>query len=119
MFTITDPVLARVRAIALSFPDAHEVEAWGRPTFRAGTPMFAVYGVHDGRDTALVFRPEPQERAALEHDARFYSPPYDGPSGWLAIDLTIDCDWDEVRELLDGSYRQVATKRRVAELDQG
>jgi predicted DNA-binding protein (MmcQ/YjbR family) len=117
MFTITDQVLARVRSIAFTFPDAHEVEAWGRPTFRAGTPMFAVYGVHDGHDTALVIRPDPAERPALEHDDRFYAPPYHGPSGWLALDLTIDGDWDEVRELLDSSYRQVATKRRIALLD--
>ena len=117
MFDVADPVLARVRAIALDFPDAREVEAWGRPTFRAGTPMFAVYGVHDGRDTALVFKPDPDERPALEHDARFYAPPYHGAYGWLALDLTIDGDWDEVRELLDASYRQVATKRRIAALD--
>ena len=64
MFAITDPVLARVRALALALPEAVEVEAWGRPTFRAGTPMFAVYGVHDGHDTGLVFKPDPDERAA-------------------------------------------------------
>jgi predicted DNA-binding protein (MmcQ/YjbR family) len=113
----SDPVLARVRAIALMFPDAREVEAWGRPTFRAATPMFAVYGVHDGHDTGLVFKPDPDERPALEHDGRIYAPPYHGPYGWLAIDLDQDSDWDEVHELLDASYRQVATKTRIAALD--
>ena len=79
--------------------------------------MFAVYGVHDGHDTGLVFKPDPDERPALEHDERFYAPPYHGPYGWLAIDLDADCDWDEVRELLEASYRQVATTGRIALLD--
>ncbi|WP_123372696.1 MmcQ/YjbR family DNA-binding protein [Cellulomonas sp. PhB150] len=117
MFAITDPVLARVRDLALALPEAVEVEAWGRPTFRAGTPMFAVYGVHDGHDTGLVFKPDPDERPALEHDERFYAPPYHGPAGWLAIDLAADSDWDEVRELLEGSFRQVANRRQLAALE--
>jgi hypothetical protein len=35
--------------------------------------------------------------------------PYFGPDGWLALDLEAGpVDWDEVRELADASYRQVA-----------
>lgn len=110
MYDDGDPLLARLRDVALAFPEAVEVEAWGRPTFRAGKKIFAVYS--DG----LVFKPEAGERDALVHGARFSIPPYFGPGGWLALALDEDTDWGEVRELLDGSYRQVALKRMIAAL---
>ena len=113
-----DPHLAELRRAALAFPEAVEVEAWGRPTFRAGKKIFAMFTEfgEDGR-FSVVFRPEPEERAALLDDKRFYKPPYWGPSGWLALDFTAaDVDWSEVAELLESSYRQVALKRMIAKL---
>ena len=66
---------------------------------------------------AVAFKPEPAERPALVHDPRFYVPPYLGPSGWLALDLTVaPVDWTEVAELLEASYRQVALKRMLKDL---
>ena len=50
------------------------------------------------------------------HGARFSIPPYFGPNGWLALAVDDRTDWDEVRELLEGSYRQVALKRMVKAL---
>ncbi|WNB85161.1 MmcQ/YjbR family DNA-binding protein [Cellulomonas sp. ATA003] len=118
MYDDADPALTRLRPLALAFPEAVEVEAWGRPTFRAGRKIFAVYGVTDDFPQALVFKPDPDERPALVGDARFFAPPYFGPGGWLALDLAVhDADWDEVRELLDSSYRQVALVRMVRALD--
>jgi len=35
--------LPRVRKLALSFPEAHEVEAWGEPRFRVKNKVFAMY----------------------------------------------------------------------------
>jgi hypothetical protein len=120
MYDDTEPALVRLREVALAFPEAAEVEAWGRPTFRAGKKIFAVYGAHDeGDGRRLIFKPEPEERTVLVLDSRFSIPPYFGPSGWLAIDLTArKLDWEEVRELLDGSYRQVALKRMLKLLDE-
>ena len=111
MYDEDDPLLARLRDVALAFPEAVEVEAWGRPTFRAGKKIFGVYN-----DDGLVFKPEPGERDALVHGQRFSIPPYFGASGWLALVLDDRTDWDEVRELLEGSYRQVALKRMIAAL---
>src|SRR5215216_5970074 len=36
MYSDDDPYLAELRDLCLSFPESCEVEAWGRPTFRAG-----------------------------------------------------------------------------------
>ncbi len=117
MYDDADPLLARLRPLALAFPESAEVEAWGRPTFRAGRKIFAVYGVTEHHPHALVVKPDPDERPALAGDPRFYAPPYFGPGGWLALDLTADADWSEVRELLDSSYRQVALVRMRRALD--
>lgn len=115
-----DPFLADLRRLALALPETVEVEAWGRPTFRAGKKMFAMFVHQDGHGHAVAFKPEPGERLALVDDARFYEPPYLGPSGWLALDLTAaPVDWTEVAELLEASYRQVALKRMLAELEEG
>ncbi len=118
MYDDRDPYLAELREVALGFPEATEVEAWGRPTFRA-KKIFAGYWGDDGHDYAVLFKPDADERPALLGDDRFYSPPYWGPGGWLCLDLTVaPVDWDEVRELLDASYRQVALKRMVKALDE-
>ena len=45
-------------------------------------------------------------------------PAYYGPFGARAIDLAgPDVDWNEIAELVDASYRMIATKRLLAELD--
>lgn len=113
-----DPHLAELRRVALALPESVEVEAWGRPTFRAGKKMFAMFVHQDGHGHAIAFKPEPDERPALLEDERCYSPPYLGPGGWLALDLdAAPVDWGEVGELLEASYRQVALKRMLAALD--
>ena len=112
-----DPFLADLRRLALALPETAEVEAWGRPTFRAGKKIFAIFTGLSEERYSLVFRPEEADRPALLADHRFYVPKYWGPSGWLALDFTAaPVDWDEVAEFLEGSYRQVALKRMLAKL---
>lgn len=117
MYGDDDPFLADVRRVALALPETAEVETWGRPTFRAGKKIFSVFtGSGDDR-FSVIFKPEAAERPALVADDRFFSPPYWGAGGWLALDLgAAAVDWDEVAELLEGSYRQVALKRMLAQL---
>ncbi|HLT83617.1 MAG TPA: MmcQ/YjbR family DNA-binding protein [Phototrophicaceae bacterium] len=129
MYDDDDPYLAHVRRLALSFPDAVEAVAHGRPTFRVGK-MFAVYGSSTKGGAAtrkrfphgLLLVPDEEERPALEEDPRFFLPAYYGPSGWVGLDLAAaapeDVDWQEVAELLDCSYRQVAGARLVARLEE-
>ncbi|WP_249998014.1 MmcQ/YjbR family DNA-binding protein [Actinoplanes sp. M2I2] len=124
MFDESDPVLARVRKLALAFPDAAEKVSHGIPAFFT-TKVFAYYGGSvkvDGEyrrhDRSVLVLLEPDERTALEDDPRCYVPAYLGPSGWIGVDLAEGADWDEIGELLDASYRRTAGPRRVARLDQ-
>ncbi|MFW0791936.1 MmcQ/YjbR family DNA-binding protein [Gordonia sp. CPCC 205333] len=121
MFDDDDPVLAAVRTVALAFPDATEVVAHGRPTFRCGK-MFGNYGGGEKgtkvrHDQSILFIADPAEREALLADSRFYLPAYVGAYGWIGLILDDDTDWTEVGELLDASYRQIAPKRAIAQLD--
>jgi predicted DNA-binding protein (MmcQ/YjbR family) len=124
MFSDDDLGLREVRQIALTFPGAFEKISWGRPVFC--TPkIFLMYGGNEKRAGEMVAFPysvlvkaDESDRKALEQDSRFYYPAYMGPSGWLGLDLTAGkVDWDEVRELVDASYRLVASTKLVRELD--
>jgi len=43
-----------------------------------------------------------------------------GPFGWLGLDFTAKkrIDWDEVRELVDASFRLIAPKKLIKQLDE-
>jgi predicted DNA-binding protein (MmcQ/YjbR family) len=116
LFPDDDPLVERVRRICLRYPEAVEKLSWGRPHFGAGK-NFAFVGATMDRPYSLVFKPDPESRRAEDEDARFFVPPYWGPSGWRAIDLDGAVDWQEIAELIDESYRQIALKRQLKALD--
>lgn len=112
------PLIERVRAICLDYPEAVEILAWGRPTFRAGKKIFVLVSASMDRPFTIVIKPDADDRAAYLQDPRFFSPAYWGPSGWIAIDIDRPTtDWTELAELIDASYRQVALKRQLVALD--
>ena len=114
------PLVERVRSICLAYPESSEVPAWGRPTFRAGKKIFVMVAASMDRPFSIVFKPGPDEREAYLQDARFFSPPYWGPGGWLATDLDRPTtDWTELGEIIDTSYRGVALVRQIRALDLG
>lgn len=130
MFRDDDAGLADVRRIALGFPESFEKVSWGRPVFCA-PKMFAMYGGsakgsdrgaakgdHTQFPHSVLVKVDESDRRALEQDRRFFVPAYLGPFGWLGLDLTAArVDWAEVAELVDASFRLVASKKLVARLD--
>ena len=118
----TSPI-ARLRRLCLALPEAHEVEAWGAPTFRVRNKLFAMYaaaGNHHGAGRAAVWcKATPVNQALMLEAApdRFFVPPYVGPSGWVGIWLDRKPDWTEVASLLEDGYRLIAPKRLVATLE--
>lgn len=127
MFRDDDPGLPELRRIALGFPEAFEKISHGRPVFCV-PKMFAVYGGTSKTRTpgemtpfphAVLFKVDEADRRALEQDTRFFYPAYMGPYGWLGLDLTAaSVDWDEVGELVDASYRMVASRKLIKQLDE-
>ena len=112
--------LSKLRKLCLALPEAHEVIAWGEPTFRVNNKMFATFaaaGNHHGAG-----RPATWCKATLDNQSlmvradptRFFVPPYVGVSGWVGVYLDGDVDWAELAELLRDSYQAVAPARLKA-----
>jgi predicted DNA-binding protein (MmcQ/YjbR family) len=117
--------LTRLRKLCLALPEAHEVEAWGEPTFRVRNKLFAMYAApnnHHGAGWPAVWckaAPGNQSLMVRALPDRFFVPPYVGPSGWVGVWLDRDPDWAEVGDLMRDSYRLIAPKKLQAALDQG
>ncbi|MGW9182974.1 MmcQ/YjbR family DNA-binding protein [Agromyces sp. NPDC055661] len=112
------PLVERVRRICLALPEAVEVEAWGRPTFRAAKPIFVHVAATAERPLSIVVKTDPEEHFALLQDGRFSGVPYYSRDHWVGADLDApDTDWELLAELIETSYRQVANRRQVAALD--
>ena len=115
--------LTRLRRHCLALPEAHEVEAWGEPTFRVRNKLFAMYADSanhhgDGR-SAVWCKAAPGNQSLMVKAApdRYFVPPYVGPSGWVGVYLDADTDWDELAGLLRDSYRMTAPKKLLAMLE--
>ena len=112
------PLSERVRSICMAYPEAAEVLAHGRCTFRAGKRQFAIVGAAHDDVGAVEFIPDESERHALLERDDVFIPPYEGAYGWLAIRVEADSgDWDLLGELIDTSYRAVALQRQRRALD--
>lgn len=120
----TPRALARLRRLCLALPEAHEVEAWGEPTFRVRNKLFAMYADAsnhhgDGRPAVWCKAAPGNQRVMMQAAPdRFFVPPYVGPSGWIGIWLDGAADWTELAELLRDAYRLRAPKRLAARLDE-
>lgn len=117
-----DRALAEVRAICATFPEVSERLSHGSPAWfvREKRTVAMFVDDHHGDGILGIWCPAhpgvQEEMVALEPD-RFFRPPYVGPSGWLGVRLDRDVDWDEVRGILTDSFRKVAPKTLVKQLD--
>lgn len=110
-------ILDRLREICLALPDSHETLTWGKPHFRVADKIFAGFG--EEKDWLVVgFKLEKAHADVLvENDARFRRAPYVGRHGWVSMDASQIADWAEVEELLLESYRLIAPRASIAELE--
>jgi len=115
--------LTRIRRLALALPEAHEVRAWGEPTFRVKNKLFAMFASagnhHGGGRPAVWIKAAAVNQGFLVAAApkRFFSPPYVGNSGWVGVWLDGKVPWREVDGLLLDGYRMAAPKRLLGILD--
>ena len=119
-----DP-LERLRSACLALPEAHEVEAWGAPTFRYRNKLFAMYASPTSHHTegrpAVWVKSTLVNQDLLLHQAptRFFRPPYVGPSGWIGIWIDRRPNWKELAEILRDGYELIAVKKRVPKIRRG
>lgn len=80
---------------------------------------------HDSRVAFWAAAPEGVQGQLVAQDPEhFFVPPYVGGRGWLGVYLDVEpldlprVDWAHVEQIVEDAYRQVATKRLVALVDQ-
>jgi predicted DNA-binding protein (MmcQ/YjbR family) len=119
MITESHALFDAIRVFCLGLPEAHEVEAWERPTFRVRNKIFAMPRERDGERASIWCKAAPGVQTLLVtgDPETFYAPPYVGPTGWIGITLDGNADIDYVTALLEESYRLVAPKTLVRVLD--
>ena len=111
-----DNRLARLTEIALSLPEAVRETYGSHATFLVRKRPFAYFlGNHHGDGiVGVTCKVLPGENTALveAQPERFYPPAYLASRGWVALRLDRGrIDWEEVQELLLGSYVLIAPKR--------
>jgi hypothetical protein len=115
-------VLVRLTAIALKLPEASREMQGDHAGFRVRKKVFA-YFLHDHHGDGIVSvccKVLPGDNAALiaGDPVKFYMPAYLGPRGWVALRLDRGkIDWEEVEELVRGSYQLTAPKSLAHLLD--
>ena len=122
MFDDDDPMLERVRAIALSLPEAQEKISHGRPAFFT-KKIFAHYGGTEKlasgemvqHPQALLVLLDPMDAEVVLERSDSFVPMYLGPSGWVGLEIA-DFDDGEIRELIVASFRNTASARLIKAL---
>jgi phosphoribosylglycinamide formyltransferase-1 len=112
-----DSRLARLTEICLALPEASRRECGSYAAFLVRKRTFAYFlnDHHGDGIVAVACKALPGDNTALAaaQPARFYLPSYIGPRGWIALRLDLGkVDWDEVAELVVGSYRLVKLVKR-------
>ena len=117
-----DSRLPRLIKISQALPEtAHQLH--GRhAAFLVRKKIFAYFldDHHGDGIVALTCKALPGDNKALvaAQPDRFYLPAYIGSRGWVALRLdTGKIDWNEVGELMRGSYILVAPKRLAAQVE--
>jgi predicted DNA-binding protein (MmcQ/YjbR family) len=110
-----DRALGQVRKLCLSLPESREVDSWGHPNFRAGKKTFAAFEWIQGRPS-IAFRLDPAEVEWRLPIKSFFATPY-GRGRWVSVWADGSLNWRLVGRLLEQSYRGVALKRMIRDLD--
>lgn len=111
-----DQRLDRVTKICRALPEVSFELAGKHASYQVRKKTFAYYlnDHHGDGIIAICAKVLPGDNTALiaAKPAKFYMPAYIGPRGWVALRLDIPgVDWNEVSELIRGSYRLVAPQK--------
>jgi predicted DNA-binding protein (MmcQ/YjbR family) len=110
-----DERLIRLTKICLALPEATRDYNGRHAGFQVRKRTFA-YFLNDHHGDGIVavtckVLPGDHKVLAASNPDRFYIPAYIGSRGWVALRLDRgEIDWEEVGELVTGSYRLVAPK---------
>jgi predicted DNA-binding protein (MmcQ/YjbR family) len=106
----------RLRAFALSFPGAVEDFPWGESVAKVNGKVFVFLGVEKSK--RMTVKLDESHGHALSIEGAEPTGYGLGPSGWVTVPLRAPgLSVDILRDWIEESYRIVAPKKRVSELD--
>jgi len=108
--------LLRIQRFCLAFPASKEVIQFGHPFFKWRDKPFCVYSNDQGEE--LSIKVEKESQPIFLQDPRFKKTPYIGNHGWVTLSLKKPLNWEEIEELIEGSYHFVATSKSKAKKKQ-
>jgi predicted DNA-binding protein (MmcQ/YjbR family) len=110
--------LDRLMKHALSYPEAWEDDPWGDTVVKVRKKIFVFLGIYDGQFACTVKLPESRE-FALTLDWVEPTGYGLGRAGWVTgrLPLRAEVPVDLLEEWIDESYRAVAPKTLVKQLD--
>ena len=119
-----DHRLMQLSNICLALPEATRWYNGQHASFLIRKKTFAYFlnDHHGDGIVAVACKVLPGDNDALvgAQPRRFFLPAYIGPKGWVGLRMDLgEIDWDEVAELVRGSYQLVAPKRLAALVDDG
>jgi predicted DNA-binding protein (MmcQ/YjbR family) len=108
--------LARVQQICLALPEAVHETHGDHASFlvRKKTFMYYLNNHHGDGIVAVACKVLPGDNAVLvkAQPEKFYMPAYIASRGWVGLRLDLKhVDWEEVADLISGSYQLVAPKK--------
>jgi predicted DNA-binding protein (MmcQ/YjbR family) len=111
-----DSRLSRITRLALALPETKRLLHGSHAQFLVRKKTFAYYldNHHGDGIVAITCKvlPGDNQRLTEAQPRRFYLPAYIASRGWVALRLDREkVDWEEVGELLLGSYALTAPKR--------
>ncbi|MGH9134988.1 MAG: MmcQ/YjbR family DNA-binding protein [Ilumatobacteraceae bacterium] len=110
-------VMASIESFALGFPGAWSDSPWGDSVVKVGKKIFVFLGDAD-RSVISVKVPESLDHA-LSFDGATPTGYGLGKAGWVSIPVTsvLDGDLEVLHDFVEESYRTVAPKKLIKELD--
>ena len=115
---MSDSVHDRLLALVNKLPGAHEDWPWGSIHCKVDGKIFAGWGRDEQGSMILGIRVDKDLQAMLvQSDPRFTIAKYVGKYGGIDMNIGTKPNWDEVEHFIVGSYRIIASKKRVKELD--
>ncbi|HZF53205.1 MAG TPA: MmcQ/YjbR family DNA-binding protein [Polyangiaceae bacterium] len=114
----TDPFHDRLLQIVLRLPGAYEDRPWGSVHCKVAGKIFVGWGRHDDGEMEIGFRVSPELQSMLvASDPRFKIAKYVGKYGGVDMRIGPKPNWDEVEQFIVESYRIIAPRKLVKELD--
>ena len=108
-----------LRERSFRYPGAYEDHPWGESVAKVDKKVFAFFGMADehGRHTGFTVKLPDSSEAALMLPFVERTGYGLGDSGWVTVRPPEDWPLEPMLEWLDESYRAVARKSRIAELE--